>query len=64
MGFTDSDHFQPGSNTALPKLLPSIVTRSSLPFGKVRVSSGLPRLFFSIALILWFSYFKIKQYEN
>jgi hypothetical protein len=51
IGFTDSDHFHPGWKVPLPKVTPPIVTSSTLPLGKVRVSSGVLILFFSIALI-------------
>src|SRR5208337_3268999 len=51
IGLTCSDHFQPGSNVARPNLTPPTVAVSTLPLGKVRVSSGEFKLFFSVGFI-------------
>src|SRR5208337_1320927 len=51
IGLTCSDHFQPGSNVARPNLTPPTVAISTLPLGKVRVSSGEFKLFFSVRFI-------------
>jgi hypothetical protein len=44
-GLIDSDQRQPGMNVARPIGVPSRSTISNFPFGNVRVSSGLSKLF-------------------
>src|SRR3989337_1628280 len=48
IGFREVDQRHPGWNTARPTVAPPIFTRSSLPFSKVLVSSGVPKLLTSI----------------
>src|SRR3954447_5500611 len=51
MGLTFSDHFQPGSNTALPTTLPPMFSTSALPLpSKGRVSSGESKFLTSPAI--------------
>src|SRR5438477_8137895 len=51
MGFTDSDHRQPGWNVARPTIVPPTLAISSLPFGNSRVSS-LPTALLPPAIVI------------
>jgi hypothetical protein len=51
IGLRCSDHFQPASNVTRPNVTPPTVAISTLPLGKVRVSSGEFKLFFSVDFI-------------
>src|SRR5581483_8817203 len=52
MGFTDVDHFHPGSNVALPIVASPRFVRSIFPLSNFLVSSGLDILFLCISTIV------------
>src|SRR5438477_12147001 len=58
MGFTWSDQRHPGSRVNFPTTPPPILINSSLPFSKVRTSSGLLKSLYSAFVItfsqIWF----------
>lgn len=56
MGWTDVDHRQPGSKTALPIVATPILISSMRPFGNSRTSSGFPKLFSSAFLSILYLY--------